>query len=122
MAGTLVRAGHRVTMWNRSPEKASVFADAIREVRITGQTYYRRRGQYGGMGTDQLKELKRLQKENKSSAESRFGSNVEQADTGRGCKGNTADRQALRSKTERFPSPSRRRACINYVRGRMKVS
>lgn len=38
--------------------------DAIREVRITGQTYYRWRKQYGGMGTDQLRELKRLQKEN----------------------------------------------------------
>ena len=38
--------------------------DAIREVRITEQTYYRWRKQYGGMGTDQLKELKRLQKEN----------------------------------------------------------
>ena len=37
---------------------------AIREVRITEQTYYRWRKQYGGMGTDQLKELKRLQKEN----------------------------------------------------------
>jgi putative transposase len=29
--------------------------DAIREVRITEQTYYRWRKQYGGMGTDQLK-------------------------------------------------------------------
>ncbi len=38
--------------------------DAIRQVRITEQTYYRWRNQYGGMGTDQLKELKRLQKEN----------------------------------------------------------
>lgn len=38
--------------------------DAIRQVQITGQTYYRWRKQYGGMGTDQLKELKRLQKEN----------------------------------------------------------
>ncbi len=38
--------------------------DAIREVRITEQTYYRWRKQYGRMGTDQLKELKRLQKEN----------------------------------------------------------
>ena len=37
---------------------------AIREGRITEQTYYRRRKQYGGMGTDQLRELKRLQKEN----------------------------------------------------------
>ena len=39
-------------------------ADAIRQVSITEQTYYRWRKQYGGMGTDQLKELKKLQKEN----------------------------------------------------------
>tara|TARA_B000000441_G_C21736069_1_gene349963 strand:+ start:560 stop:838 length:279 start_codon:yes stop_codon:yes gene_type:complete len=38
--------------------------DAVREVSIIEQTYYRWRKQYGGMGTDQLKELKRLQKEN----------------------------------------------------------
>lgn len=33
-------------------------------MQITEQTYYRWRKQYGGMGADQLKELKRLQKEN----------------------------------------------------------
>ena len=38
--------------------------DAIRKISITEQTYYRWRKQYGGMGTDQLKELRRLQKEN----------------------------------------------------------
>jgi transposase-like protein len=38
--------------------------DAIREVSITEQTYYRWRRQYGGMGTDQLRQLKKLQKEN----------------------------------------------------------
>ncbi len=38
--------------------------DAIRQVCIVAQTYYRWRKQYGGMGTAQLKELKRLQKEN----------------------------------------------------------
>lgn len=38
--------------------------DAIRRIGIAEQTYYRWRKQYGGMGTDQLKELKRLQKEN----------------------------------------------------------
>ena len=38
--------------------------DAIREVSITEQTYYRWRKRYGGMGTGQLRELKRLQKEN----------------------------------------------------------
>jgi len=38
--------------------------DAIREVQITEQTFYRWRKQYGGMGMAQLRELKRLQKEN----------------------------------------------------------
>jgi len=38
--------------------------DAIRQISIAEQTYYRWRKHYGGMGTDQLRELKRLQKEN----------------------------------------------------------
>ncbi len=38
--------------------------DAIRTIGVVEQTYYRWRKQYGGMGTSQLKELKRLQKEN----------------------------------------------------------
>ena len=37
--------------------------DAIRQIGVVEQTYYRWRKQYGGMGIDQLKELKRLQKE-----------------------------------------------------------
>ena len=39
-------------------------ADAIRQFGVTEQTYYRWRRKYGGMGTEQLKELKKLQKEN----------------------------------------------------------
>ena len=38
--------------------------DAIRQIGVVEQTYYRWRKQYGGMGVDQLKELKRLQKKN----------------------------------------------------------
>jgi putative transposase len=38
--------------------------DAIRQIGVVAQTYYRWRKQYGGMGVDQLKELKRFQKEN----------------------------------------------------------
>ena len=38
--------------------------DAIREIGVVEQTYYRWRKRYGGMGRDQVKELKRLQKEN----------------------------------------------------------
>ena len=38
--------------------------DAIRQIGVVEQTYYRWRKQCGGMGIDQLKELKRLHKEN----------------------------------------------------------
>ena len=38
--------------------------DAIRQISVIEQTYYRWKKKCGGMGTDQLKELKRLQKEN----------------------------------------------------------
>jgi putative transposase len=37
---------------------------AIRQISATEQTYYRLKKKCGGMGTEQLKELKRLQKEN----------------------------------------------------------
>ena len=48
-----------VLMW-----QGMFFLDAIRQIGCVEQTYYRWRKQYGGMGVDQLKELKRLQKEN----------------------------------------------------------
>ena len=38
--------------------------DVIREIGVVEQTYYRWRKLYGGIGRDQVKELKRLQKEN----------------------------------------------------------
>ena len=38
--------------------------DAIRQVSITEQTYYRWRQKYGGMAPEMTKELKALQKEN----------------------------------------------------------
>ena len=38
--------------------------DAIRQIGVVEQTYYRWRKQYSGMGVDQLKERKRLNKEN----------------------------------------------------------
>jgi transposase len=36
--------------------------DAIRQIGVVAQTYYRWRKQCGGMGVDQLKQLKRLEK------------------------------------------------------------
>ena len=38
--------------------------DAIRQISVTEQTYYRQKKKCGGMDIEQLKELKRLQKEN----------------------------------------------------------
>jgi transposase-like protein len=38
--------------------------DAIRQIGVVEQTYYRWRKQYVGMGVDRLKELNRLQTEN----------------------------------------------------------
>lgn len=38
--------------------------DAIGQVQIRDQTFFRWRKQYSGVGADQLKEVKRLQKEN----------------------------------------------------------
>ena len=38
--------------------------DAMRQISIAEQTYYRWHKHYGGMGTGQLKELKRPHKEN----------------------------------------------------------
>ena len=39
-------------------------AEACRKITVTEQTYYRWRKEYGGMGTEQLKRLKELEKEN----------------------------------------------------------
>ena len=38
--------------------------DAVRQIGVTQQTYYRWRKQYGGMNRDQLKRLKELETEN----------------------------------------------------------
>ena len=39
-------------------------ANACKKIAVTEQTYYRWRKEYGGMGTDQAKRLKELEKEN----------------------------------------------------------
>ena len=39
-------------------------ADAVRQIGVTQQTYYRWRKEYGGMTRDQLKRLKELETEN----------------------------------------------------------
>ena len=39
-------------------------SEAVRQIGVTQQTYYRWRREYGGMSRDQLKRLKELEKEN----------------------------------------------------------
>ena len=39
-------------------------ADAVRQIGVTQQTYYRWRKQYGGMSRNQLRRLKELETEN----------------------------------------------------------
>jgi len=44
--------------------QGSLIADAVRQIGVTQQTYYRWRKEYGGMSRDQLKRLKELETEN----------------------------------------------------------
>ena len=44
-------------------EQGMTIADAVRQIGVTQQTFYRWRKLYGGMGRSQLKRLKELEKE-----------------------------------------------------------
>jgi len=44
--------------------QGKTIAEAVRSGEITEQTYYRWRKEYGGMGTNEAKRLKELEKEN----------------------------------------------------------
>ncbi len=48
----------------RQADGGKTAQSVCREHTISEQMYYRWKKKYGGMGTEQLKELKRLQKEN----------------------------------------------------------
>ena len=48
----------------KQAEAGAPVLEVCRKYGISEQTFYRWKKKYGGMGTDQLKELKRLQKEN----------------------------------------------------------
>ncbi len=55
--------------------------DAIREVSITEKTNYRCRKQYGGVGADQLKELKTASERERASSKGGLRPDPEQAYT-----------------------------------------
>jgi transposase-like protein len=44
--------------------QGSTIGEASRQIGVTEQTYYRWRREYGGMGVEQAKQLKELEKEN----------------------------------------------------------
>lgn len=44
--------------------QGSSIAEAVRQIGVTQQTYYRWRKEYGGMSREQLKRLKELEAEN----------------------------------------------------------
>ena len=44
--------------------RGSTVGEASKRIRVTEQTYYRRRREYGGMRVEQAKRLKELEKEN----------------------------------------------------------
>ena len=45
-------------------DQGMTVAEAVRQIGVTQQTFYRWRKLYGGMGRSQLKRLKELEKEN----------------------------------------------------------
>lgn len=44
--------------------QGKVMGEVLREIGVTGNTYYRWRKEYGGMGLDQARRLKELEQEN----------------------------------------------------------
>ena len=73
-------------------------ADAVRQIGVTQQTYYRWRRLYGGMGREQLRRLKELEKENQ-----RLRRAVSDLTLDRGGQG-------------KLLSPARRRRCVQSKR------
>ena len=83
--------------------------DAIRQISIAEQTYYRWRKHYGGMGKGQLKELKRLQKENERLRRAVSDLTLDKLILAEVARGNCQ-------------APARRRHGIDRVCGQLKVS
>jgi putative transposase len=83
--------------------KGMTIAEAVRQIGVTQQTYYRWRKLYGGMSRDQLEAAEGAGEGEPAAAACGVGSDAGQADPDRGCKG-------------KLLSPSRRRKCIDHVR------
>ncbi|MEO1293807.1 MAG: IS3 family transposase [Pseudomonadota bacterium] len=84
-------------------------ADAVRQIGVTVQTYYRWRRLYGGMGREQLKRLKELEKENQRLRRAVSDLTLDKLILAEAAKG-------------KLLSPARRRRCIDRVRQTLGVS
>jgi putative transposase len=82
-------------------------AEAIRSIGVSEVTYYRWRQEFGGLKSDQIKRLKDLETEN-----TRLRRAVSDL---------TLDKLILQE-AARGNYPSRRRACIEHVRGVLSIS
>ena len=83
-------------------------SDAIRSIGVTEVTYYRWRSEYGGLKSDQVKRLKDLETENarlrKAISDLRWITDPAGGGPGK------------------LLSPARRRACVEHVRRKLRVS
>ena len=84
-------------------------AEAVRSIGVTQFTYYRWRKEFGGLKTDQVKRLKELEKENERLRKAVSDLTLEKLILRGGCLG-------------KLLSPARRRACIEHVRQKFRIS
>ncbi|WP_204114533.1 IS3 family transposase [Shimia biformata] len=84
-------------------------AEAVRSIGVTQFTYYRWRKEFGGLKTDQVKRLKVLEKENERLRKAVSDLTLEKLILAEAAKG-------------KLLSPARRRACIEHIRKKFRVS
>ncbi|WP_088653036.1 IS3 family transposase [Marinibacterium profundimaris] len=84
-------------------------AEAVRSIGVTQFTYYRWRKEFGGLKTDQVKRLKELEKENERLRKAVSDLTLEKLILAEAAKG-------------KLLSPARRRACIEHIRKKFRVS
>jgi transposase InsO family protein len=89
--------------------QGATISEAVRQIGVTQQTFYRWRKLYGGMQRSQLARLKELEKREPAAATGCVRSHPGQAHSDRGGEG-------------KLLSPSRRRKCIDHVRRELGVS
>ncbi|WP_085955866.1 IS3 family transposase [Roseibium alexandrii] len=89
--------------------QGATIAEAVRQIGVTQQTFYRWRKLYGGMQRSQLTRLKELEKENQRLRRAVSDLTLDKLILSEAAKG-------------KLLSPSRRRKCIRHVRQELGVS